>query len=134
MKCLNPSEMIWSGTIQEKGTVTVVNGQKDFTWTNKYTGVKAKRLEIKARGVEEEDERQPKAETPDSWLIWKLSGITEEMRYLVDGEIYHIKSIRPYRGGRKMIILDTIRKDNDGVGMFNPDANLEGELEQTLIG
>ena len=135
MKCeyINPSEMQWAGTIQEKGSSSVVNGEKIYTWTNKYTGVKSKRL-APLRGKEIEDERQPTNIQKDSWLIWSISDITPNMRYVVDGEIYYIESLRPYKGGRRMLVLDTVKKDNDGLGIYNPEANLQGELQLTLIG
>lgn len=112
--CINPADMKYSGTIEEPAAITVVNGQKDFSWSAKYTGVKAMRLApIKARGVEEEDERQPKSRNLDSWVIWSLSGLDATMRFLVDGEYYYIESIRPYKGSRSIVIIDTVKKDSD---------------------
>lgn len=115
-EAFNPAEMDHVGTIQEKGSVSVVNGQKQFTWTNKYTSVKSKRLNplVGGRGKEREDERQPVSEERDSWLMWKFAtDITATMRYVVNGENHYIDGVRPYVGSRNLIVIDTVKRDNE---------------------
>lgn len=102
-----------TGTIQEKGSPTYSNGEKTFTWTNKYTGVKSKELPP-LKGSESLEGNQMVSEQKRSWLIMKSGRtITPNMKYVVNSVNHYITSVRRYQGSRNMLALDTVEKDNE---------------------
>lgn len=102
-----------TGTIQEKGSSAYSDGEKTYTWTNLYTGVKSRELPP-LRGSESLEDNQMVSEQKRSWLIMKSGrAITPNMKYVVDSVNHHIVGVRNYKGSRNMLVLDTIEKDNE---------------------
>lgn len=101
-----------TGSIQEK-SASYSNGQRTYSWANKYTGVKSRELPP-LKGGEGIEDNQIISEQKRSWLIMKSGRvITPDMRYVVNSVNHYIVGVRDYKGSLNMLVLDTIEKDND---------------------
>jgi hypothetical protein len=82
-----------------------------------YSGVRSKYLNpLKTDTLETFEFNQQTAKLKASWLIRNESARTitaNKMIYVVDGEYHSISGVRKYKGNRNLLVLDTIRRDND---------------------
>ena len=99
-------------TLVDDGTGTDVE-----TKTTIYSGVRSKYLNpLKTDTLETFEFNQQVAKLKASWLIRNEPSRTitpNKMIYVVDGEYHSITGVRKFKGNRNLLVLDTIRRDND---------------------
>lgn len=105
------------------GTIVTFSGTDDNygfdlgTESTTYSNVRSKYLNpLKTDTIETYEFDQQVAKIKASWLIRNNSSRTitaNKMAYVVDGEYHHITGVRKYKGDRNLLVLDTIRRDND---------------------
>lgn len=87
------------------------------TESTTYSNVRSKYLNpLKTDTIDTFEFNQEVAKIKASWLIRNSSSRTitaNNMAYVVDGEYHHITGVRKYKGDRNLLVLDTIRRDND---------------------
>lgn len=87
------------------------------TESNTYTNVRSKYMNpLKTDTIETYEFDQQVYKIKASWLIRNSTSRTivpNKMAYVVDGEYHHITGVRKYKGDRNLLVLDTIRRDND---------------------
>lgn len=87
------------------------------TVSTTYTNVRSKYLNpLKTDTTDTFEFDQQVAKIRASWLIRNSTSRTitaKNMAYVVDGEYHHITGVRKYKGDRNLLVLDTIRRDND---------------------
>lgn len=106
-----------SGDIRQITLVDDGSGTDEKTNAVLYAGVRSKYLNpLKTDTLETFEFNQQVAKLKASWLIRNETSRTitaNKMIYVVDGEYHHITGVRKYQGNRNLLVLDTMRRDND---------------------
>jgi len=114
---LNARQFDVTGDIHQITLVSDETGTDVETDNVLYTGVRSKYMNpLKTDTLETFEFNQQVSKIKGSWLIRNESGraITpNNMIYVVDGEYNSIIGVRKYKGSRNLLVLDTIRRDND---------------------
>lgn len=112
-------ELRWSGDIYETEVTDEGLGQDTPNEVLLYSGVKSKRLNpLRTDGSEVYELDQQVAKLKASWLIRndRSKTITANKHYyVVEGVYYHITAVRPYKGNRYYLVLDSISRDSDSL-------------------
>ena len=114
---INAREFDISGDIHQITLVDDGTGTDVETNAVLYAGVRSRYMNAKATDTLETIEfNQQVYKLKASWLIRNEAGRTitpNKMIYVVGGEYHSITGVRPFRGSRNLLVLDTIRRDND---------------------
>jgi len=106
-----------SGDIHQITFVADETGTDVATEAVLYSGVRSQYLNpLKTDTIEVFEYNQQTAKIKGSWKIRNESGRTitpNNMIYVVDGEYHSIIGVRKFKGSRNLLVMDTIRRDND---------------------
>lgn len=105
------------------GTIVVFSQTDDGfgydlgTESTLYSNVRSEYLNpLKTDTIETFEFDQQVSKIKASWKIRNSSSRTitaNNMAYVVDGEYHHITGVRKFKGDRNLLVLDTLRRDND---------------------
>lgn len=131
----NPYELNILANI-EKRTIDKSSGQVVETWGVEYANVWMKRLSP-PRGTETQQANQTVGVQRDSFLLrdeYRDPMITAaDFRIVFERRNYYVTGKRPFKSSLNFIVLDTERRDNEGLGS-ETGVSLDTILESELVG
>ena len=106
-----------TGSIEQNTITDDGRGADLDSWAVLYSGVRSKRMNpLKTDGLETYELDQQVSKLKASWLIRNSTARTitaVNMAYVVGGEHHMITAVRPFKGSRNLLVLDTIHRDNE---------------------
>lgn len=117
LQVLNARMFDVTGSIVTFSSTDDTYGYDLETESTTYTNVRSKYLNpLKTDTIETFEFDQQVYKIKASWLIRNSTSRTitpNKMAYVVGGEYHHITGVRKYKGDRNLLVLDTVRRDND---------------------
>lgn len=107
---ISPNRLDKTGSMLTRSTADA-RGEKTETWGSAYDFKFAWLPPL--RGNDSFTGSQPESTQKYSALIRKEDRTitAKDNRFTFDGETYHIQAVRPYKGSRNFLVLDSILKD-----------------------